>query len=296
VFRAHLEYLRRHFNVISLPTLMEHYLHGRALPPNPVVLTFDDGYRSNYSLAYPLLREYGMPATIFLTTDFVDAKRLQWTDRVEYAIDHASGDAVAAAYTGAAADLDPRALRGALLIQFKSRMKRVPQEQRAQLVDELEATLGCSLATAPQVPDLYRPLDWPEVREMLASGLVSIGSHTASHFILSRCAPEVVREDLRSAKRIIEERLDAPCPLFCYPNGGRGDFDDSTRAIVQEAGHTCALTTVVGFNDSRSDVYELKRVGVFNWHTFTDFEMMVSGVTPRVMALGDGLRKLGLRN
>jgi peptidoglycan/xylan/chitin deacetylase (PgdA/CDA1 family) len=296
MFQAHLEYLRNHFSIISLETLMDHYLHGRTLPPNPVVVTMDDGFRSNYTLAFPLLRKYQVPATIFLATAFVDEKRHQWADRVEYAVDHATPDALAALSAEYATDGNPGLSRGGSLVQLKARLKSIPQEQRAAIVEAIEDRLACSLLTAPEIPAIYQPLEWSEIEEMRGTGLVSFGNHTVSHFILSRCTPEVVREELSVAKRVIEERTGAPCPLFCYPNGARGDFDARTRDIVQEVGHMCALTTVAGFNDARSDVYGLKRVGVLNGQSFADFVMTVAGVVPWSMKVGDALRTAGIWN
>lgn len=296
MFRRHLEYLRDQYHVVPLEAVAEHYQRGTALPPHAAVITMDDGYRSNYTLAFPLLRQLGLPASIFLATGFVHAKRFQWTNRVEYAVDHAQ-PAVLSAFLGqAASGDDPRAMRGRALVQIKSRLKQIAQEQRDAQVDQIEQRLGCSLSGAPEIPAIYQPLDWDEVREMHASGLVSFGSHTDAHFILSRCTPDVVRQDLQTAKRIIEDNLGAPCPLFCYPNGRRGDFDQQTRSVVAEVGHTCALTTVVGFNDASADVYELRRVGVLDGQSFEEFVMTLAGVTGLMMRLGDGLRRVGLRN
>jgi peptidoglycan/xylan/chitin deacetylase (PgdA/CDA1 family) len=288
MFRAHLEHLRSHFTVVPLQTLIDHYLRGQALPPNPAVVTMDDGYRSNYALAYPLLRQFQIPATIFLTTDFVDGKRYQWTDRVEYAVGHAAPQRLSALLGEAAPAGDSRDYRGRALTQLKQGLKQIPQERRAAQVDAIEERLGCSLRAATDVPAIYQPLDWPEVLEMRGDGLVSFGNHTVSHFILARCTPDVVRHQVQAAKHIIEERVGLPCPLFCYPNGGPGDFDERTNAIVREAGHVCALTTVAGLNGSRSDVFRLKRIGILNGQTREDFMMAGTGITP--LSLRSGFR------
>lgn len=293
MFRRHLEYLRQHCTPISLEQFLRHLAEDEPLPPNAVVLTMDDGYRSNYRLAFPLLREFGIAATIFLTTNFVDRGILQWTDRLEYAIGHADFDALLRVLPLANPSSDTRAFRGEALLSIKRTLKGIGQELRDDRVAELERELGCSLAQAPRVPAVYEPLTWSEVAEMLDSGLVAIGAHTVSHYILSRCSPEVLDEELGGARRIIESRTGHPCPLFCYPNGALGDFDDRTRAAVEKAGHTCALTTVVGSNTRHSDPYELKRVCVLNGHSFEDFVMGLAGVTETLMAVGSRLRREG---
>jgi peptidoglycan/xylan/chitin deacetylase (PgdA/CDA1 family) len=212
----------------------------------------------------------------------VDDRRHQWTDRLEYAIDQAPSETVrAAARTMEAAmdEVSERALRGEYLGQVKARLKNLAQEERAEAVDAIETTLGVSLAAAVDVPELYEPLFWDEIREMAASGLVTFGSHTVSHYILSRCTTETIHEEVACAKQIIEQRLGAPCPLFCYPNGAVGDFDARTRKTVMQAGHSCALTTVEGFVNERSDIFELGRLGVMNGQSFEHFVVNLAGVT-----------------
>lgn len=63
------------YTTISPYDLTEALQRGRELPAKPILITFDDGYRDNYDNAYPLLRERGMQATIFVVTDFIDEQR-----------------------------------------------------------------------------------------------------------------------------------------------------------------------------------------------------------------------------
>jgi peptidoglycan/xylan/chitin deacetylase (PgdA/CDA1 family) len=66
------------YTTISLYDLLAHLWQGAPLPEKAVVLTFDDGYRDNYANAFPLLRERGMTATLFVTTDFMDEARADY--------------------------------------------------------------------------------------------------------------------------------------------------------------------------------------------------------------------------
>jgi peptidoglycan/xylan/chitin deacetylase (PgdA/CDA1 family) len=113
---------------------------------------------------------------------------------------------------------------------------------------------------------------------MTASGLVSIGSHTHTHAILSRCPDAEVTRELVTSKRVIESNLGAPCRLFCYPNGRLGDFDARTRAIVRDTGYACALTTVHGLNDALADVYALKRYPVTGRMQGGELDVRLSGL------------------
>ena len=75
-FAAHLDsLLAEGFQTISLYDLHRHLFLGSPLPPKPVILTFDDGYRDNYQNALPLLVERSMTATFFIVTDYIDEGR-----------------------------------------------------------------------------------------------------------------------------------------------------------------------------------------------------------------------------
>ncbi|MFQ5594419.1 MAG: polysaccharide deacetylase family protein [Anaerolineae bacterium] len=75
-FEAHLQYLKENgYHTISLHQLLLNLTRGEPLPANPIILTFDDGYRDNYENAFPLLQKYGFTATFFLITNFIDEER-----------------------------------------------------------------------------------------------------------------------------------------------------------------------------------------------------------------------------
>jgi len=74
LFESHLKHLRANYNVVPLEMLTASLLEGAPLPPKPVVITFDDGYRDNYEVAFPLLKRYETPATIYVVTDFLNGE------------------------------------------------------------------------------------------------------------------------------------------------------------------------------------------------------------------------------
>ncbi|MEE8359497.1 MAG: polysaccharide deacetylase family protein, partial [Candidatus Omnitrophota bacterium] len=81
-FDDQMRYLKNHYNLISLPFFLRSFKDDRPIPDNSVIITLDDGYESNYILAYPILKRYGIPVTIFITTNFVENNEFLWVDRV----------------------------------------------------------------------------------------------------------------------------------------------------------------------------------------------------------------------
>ncbi|GEM_PF-496460 len=267
-FREQVKFLKKNYNVISLDRVVRHLTKGEEIPPWSVALSLDDGYRSNYSLAYPVLRQHGVPATIFLTTDFVEQRAWLWPDRVEYAINKNKASA---------ASLDSETKRS-LENKFRLELKKIPQELRGQRVENIERQQGTHLSADSPIPEIYQPLSWSQVSEMTREGFVSIGSHTHTHVILNRCNDETLKRELEVSKEIIERKTGENCRLFCYPNGEAGDFDERTKAALKAAGYHSALTTMPGFNQKKSDVFELKRFGVRDQMDLAEFAMSLCGV------------------
>ena len=254
LFRRQMEALRRHFKVLPLAELAER-ARRKDLPGNGVAVTFDDGYRDNYENAFPILRDLGLPATIFLTTDSLDRDALLWHDRVFDAFHRTRKSE--ARFENDVLLLGP-ADRRASLGRVLARLRRSSPEDRDLRIGSLLEELGIE----PGIPKGWEKLAWPQVREMTSRG-ISFGAHTLDHPILTFVSREEARRQIRESKARIETELGSQVTMFAYPNGGAGDFDDSTRKIVEEEGLSLAVTTLAGANDAETDPYTLRRTGMW---------------------------------
>jgi peptidoglycan/xylan/chitin deacetylase (PgdA/CDA1 family) len=229
----------------------------RDVPPGAWAVTFDDGYRDNYTDAFPLLRRWNVPATIFLTTGPIDDRKPLWHDRVF--------DAFSAVVDGTIdvgeehfALADPASRRTALLALLAS-LRAMDSAARTRRIDDVIGLLG--LTEAPR-PD--RMLRWEEAKTMVGQG-IDFGGHTVTHPILTRLSPEEAAAEIAACRARIHERLGVAATLFAYPNGAREDFDDGVMGAVRDAGFEAAVTTLWGANGADTDPFALRRVGL--WHS-----------------------------
>ena len=287
-FVDHLAFLQKYHNVVALDDVVRALTTGAPLPDRAAVITIDDGYRSIYTVAYPALKQFQMPASVYLATGFVDDRQFLWTDRVEYAVNHARVDHVEVTIGTVAMRLPLGDLQSRMTAdkRLRSAIKALPQDSLEAAVDAVENAAGCSVAHAGGDNDLYEPLTWAETAEMVASGLVSIGSHTHGHVILARCDPERAAREISVSRRIIEDRLGAPCHRFCYPNGRHGDFNAVTKGLLRGQGFSSALTTVYGMNSPGTDVFELRRYNLGKPMMRGELDVRMSGL----MDLGSALK------
>lgn len=279
-FRLQMGYLRRRYNVISLNELIECQISGRDIPCNAAVVTIDDGYKSVYQYAYPVLKELGLPATVFLSVDFIDKKEPLYMDRVEYAITKTTLKDFQLELNGETlrCDLSNNHSRKKCYSDLYFKLISINQDRREMILENLERGLGEQLCLTDRVADKYQPLSWYEIKEMLKSKIISIGSHSRSHAILSRSGMEQINNELVYSRKIIEERAGVNCELFSYPNGALGDFNRITRDALKGAGYKCGLVAVAGFNDKHSDIFELRRFYVDTQKDIIFFIMTITGV------------------
>ncbi len=250
-FEAQVRFLKEYAHPVTLSEVVDARRRGLGLPPRSVALTFDDGYQDNYVHAYPILRRYEVPATFFVTTGMVQARRHFWWDRVQQGMK--PSDAVARAWPAIAPALAGRDRASQIGIVTET-LKQVPTHAARDLIDAI-----CH----PLVPTDDVTMTWDQIRLMAADGM-EIGSHTVTHPILSMQAPEEAAWEVRQSKLTLERELGLPIRHFAYPNGRSCDFSRDVIAHLEDAGYQSACSTMEGVVTRRSEMYALERVGIYH--------------------------------
>jgi len=235
-FDAQLRFLARHVEVVSGDELPLALAQRRG---RHVALTFDDGYRDNYELAYPVLRAHGLPATFFLTTGFLDRPHVAWWDEISWIVRSSRREAIDAdGWLSAPVRLgagDRRAAARALVERYWS----LPAARTEPYLDWLAR--ACATGRADPAAAASTWMTWGMVREMRAGGM-AFGAHSVDHPVLARCTGDAQALEIGGSVARVREQLGEPVSLFAYPVGGRGTFDATTRARLRDAGITHAFS------------------------------------------------------
>lgn len=195
-FENQMAYLKKHFNVISLNTLIKNIEKKIDILMDNVTVTFDDGYKDNYLNAYPILKKFKLPATIFLVSKFVGNRK--------------------------------------------------------------------------------EILNIDEIKLMKKDG-IDFGSHTVTHRVLTEIDINIAAEEIFHSKVDLENLINEKIQFFTYPRGKKNHFNKKVKALVEKSGYKAAFTTENGEIDNRSDLFELKRLGMRNYPLFV-FKVRVSGI------------------
>ncbi len=202
----------RGFHVIRL-TELAGILRRREKPrPRTVVITFDDGYDNNYTKAFPILKKYGFPATIFVVA--------------------------------------------------------------GRLGEDYDVARGVS--TRIMTPQM--------MQDMVASGLIDIGSHTKYHYYLPDVRNEALLwEEIRGSKTFLESVVGAPVVTLAYPLGG---YTRQIEEMARRAGYEAAVATNKKPGYAGTDLFALKRIRISgSSRSMFIFFMEVSGYYPRLKEL-----------
>ena len=246
-FRRQLEFLRDRYVPVSLDEVVRAIRGEAALPERAVLVTFDDGFRNNYTVAFPVLREMGVPAAIFLTVDYVGTSGILWVDELYFLLKEAAvrGIRLALPFVSVRDHVQAGQLQETYGVAVEA-LKRAGAARRQTEMARLRSLVR--LDHRPLLND-FGMLNWDEVRAMLRSGLVEFGVHTATHRILAELAREEWEREIRAPKQKLEAEIRRGVAAFCFPNGRpQVDFRPEHLKYLRHCGYSCAFTTEGGLH------------------------------------------------
>jgi peptidoglycan/xylan/chitin deacetylase (PgdA/CDA1 family) len=125
----------------------------------------------------------------------------------------------------------------------------------------------------------FQPLDWPQVREMVAGKRVRLGSHSLNHFMIGQLSEADLRAEIRDSKEILENRLGGEVPFFAYPYGVRpyGAYTARSEAIIREAGYRCSCTSRISRAAIGTGAWLLPRLSLVESDTPLDARAKAAG-------------------
>jgi peptidoglycan/xylan/chitin deacetylase (PgdA/CDA1 family) len=250
-FATEMQWIQTWLNVLPLTEAIERLRHG-SLPARAAAITFDDGYADNCTVALPILRRVGLPATFFIATGYLDGGRM-WNDTVIDVVRNAKGPvldllSMNLGVYSIATIADRRHTLGLLL----RALKYLEPRQRKSRVNDIAASAHSAPAS-----DLMLTTD--QVMTMAESGM-TIGAHTVSHPILARVAEPEAHEEMIQSKRRLESIIGREVSLFAYPNGKpETDYTSTHAQLARTAGFSAAFSTGWGVATRHSDMFQLPR-------------------------------------
>lgn len=243
--------LRTHFNVLPLFEAVQQLRSG-SLPARSVCITFDDGYSDNCDIALPILLKYGLPATFFVSTGFLNGG-MMWNDKIFEAVKQ---------WKDSELDLDHFTLGKYKLESGKEigvihevleKLKYLPLDERADIVEQICDYMHTSLPSNLMMTD-------KQVKTLHEAGM-EIGGHTVNHPILTKVNVKQAAEEIQQGKDYLESLLGTKLKSFAYPNGvPNQDYAGEHIKILRDLEFSCAVSTSWGVARCQTDLFQLPRM------------------------------------
>jgi len=227
--------VRRHHPVWDCARHLEHLGDHQSKAGGAVVLTTDDGYRDFYTEAFPVLQEFGLSGTLFVTTGFVDGRSWMWWDKLAHLCRSATAGVLTVVAGGRELELDftTEAARLSAYHSLADRCRFLHDREKRVVITDLAEQAGFTMPESP--PPGNEAVSWDEIREMSTAG-IEILPHTDHHPILTRLGPDDVRLEVEASQRRLADEIGPIPPVFCYPQGGPADFNTEICSILADCG------------------------------------------------------------
>lgn len=225
-----LTYSERGYSFVSLETILSATKQRSLLPEKMVNVSFDDGFIDIFTTAFPIFKRLNVPFTVFLTSGFTDGTACIWWINLERIIDSNDIITLADGTSFITDSQDKKATAYEIICKRLLESDRTPEKAYCHLLSPYIPEIGQT--------DKKITLSWNQLRQMMDSGLCIVGSHSESHPMLSKVAPDLVKKELAESKARIESVLGKSVRHFSYPHSS---YVLSLEEMLSECGYESAL-------------------------------------------------------
>lgn len=278
-FEQQIKYLASHYRCIDLSTAITELTHHK-MQPNTVVITFDDGYRDNLTLALPILKKYQVPATIYITTGFIDGMLLPWWYEQEFVVMNETQLHFGWQNQTYHWQMSTIAQKLSILQQLHTLFSTLDITAQQDFMQQLRAASSYSYSAS----GLF--LTWRELQELTKEPLITLGAHTTSHPVLSQLSAQALESELSESRKRLEQMLNQPVEHLAYPFGGTIHANQREYLAAANAGYLSAVTTQLGHSPQAytNHLYRLPRMVIEYAISLPLFQYKLNGLYARVRA------------
>ena len=270
-FEWQMRYVKRHYQVVPPESL----LGSHSNQVNRVVLTFDDGLLNTYTGAWPILKELGFKAIVFVLPGLMEKDDIIWADHLfQLLIPAARGSIDLSRWDLGIFDLNQSVEDKTHSVnRLINKLKSLPHGLRIEVIRKIESTLG----DVPVELEPFELMTLEQLRELAAGEEFVVGGHTLNHPILATMNRQKQEEEIRGCFDKLADWHIETIPIFAFPNGRPQDYNEESVAILKECGQRVALTTTDGHYRLTEDPFHIPRVLIGDNTSRWEFKARLSG-------------------
>ena len=263
-FDAHLDLLKRKYKVLRVTEFDDHLLNGKRFPKNSVLLTFDDGYEDNHTIARPLLEKHGVEALFYIANGYIGSGREFWWDELEriFCLNPTLPDTFVFKKEDFHLSWSTLQERSAVYDRLLTELRKLSSTERDVILAELRVALHSTEARATHLP-----MTQAQLKEFARSRSVVIGAHSIGHCSLGYRTKSEQQAEIAGSQHALSTMLGQEIPYFSYPFGTGADFNAASIELARSNGYLHTAANYPGLAHKGSVRHAFPRFLVRDWHT-----------------------------
>ncbi len=269
IFEEQMKVISKKYKVVFLRELPALLKDKSKSNEKILILTFDDGYKDNYVYAYPILKKYNIPATIFISSSYINNQKNFWWDQIYQIIKNLRIKKLT--LNGIiSCPLKTEADKECCAFSLVEKLKKLPLAETTSLIEQLIKKYELRLDENTNV------MLWEDINKM-DENIVDIGAHTVNHTMLSILNPKMIEYEIIQSKKDIENNTSREAITFSYPYGTSESFNKEVINVVKQNGFCCAVTGIPTPIRKNSNLFTLGRING-NIQDLYKYNISISGL------------------
>jgi peptidoglycan/xylan/chitin deacetylase (PgdA/CDA1 family) len=259
-FERHMMFIKNNCNVLTIDDIVEIHKNNEKWPKNSVVVTFDDGFKNNYTTAVPILKKLNVPATFYVCSGMIETNKMFWVDIIEDCINLTKVKKIRILLEkNTDFELDSNDKKIFAVTEIKKFCKIVDVYTKNRVINSLKNVTKTE--PKPSNAKNYKMLSWDELNSINEDPLFTIGGHTLYHDIMSAHDDEKrMFKDVELSIDLLEFNLNEKIIHYSYPEGQKNHYNHNVINKLKESNIVCSPSAIHGINPSYTDVFNLFRI------------------------------------
>ena len=261
-FEREMAFIKKNYPILSMDEVISIYKKNKKIKGEYFAVTFDDGFKNNFTDAYPILLKYEVPATFYISTGMINSKKLFWVDKIECCINNSKKNKFDIKIQNKyySFDLSNKFSKIKALTEIKKLCKLLPKKNKDKVIKDLSSTLN--ITPSIKYGKNYETLTWANVRKMNKSKLITFGAHTIDHDILSYLKKNEMEYQVTESIKKLSSEISENVRHFSYPEGQQNHFNKDVIRFLKKKGIHCSPSAINGICSSKDNLFNLKRIMV----------------------------------
>ena len=259
LFEKQIKKIKKNYVALSMNEVVMYIREKIKFPKNSLAVTFDDGFKNNYTIAAPILEKYGIQSTFYLSTGFIETEKMFWVDIVEDTINRTKKNKIKLNIDNKTLIFKTESFKNKIdsTKKIKTILKKTPVIIKDQIIKSLVKVTNVIPST--NASENYKKLSKIEIKALGSNKLFTIGAHTINNNSLTMLKSKELKKEISGSISYLSNLLKIPINHFSYPEGSKKDFNDQIIKYLKKSEIICSPSAIPGFNNFKTDPFKLKR-------------------------------------